>query len=84
MDGRHGDDTKAFAGILIGPGHPGVLLSTPNHNLLGLGHPWCATLALATPSVLYLGLGHVLATPKSLGCSLKHAWPPHFGSPSLL
>ena len=75
---------KAFVGFLFGPGHPGVLLSTPNHNLLGLATPGVLSLALATPSVLYLGLGHVLATPKSLGCSLKHAWPPHFGSPSLL
>ena len=40
---------KAFAGILIGPGHPGVLLSTPNHNLLGLGHPWCAHLGSRHP-----------------------------------
>ena len=50
---------------------------------LALATPGVLTLALATPSVLCLGLGHVLATPKSLGCSLKHAWPPHFGSPSL-
>ena len=49
VDGRHGDDTKAFAGILIGPGHPGVLLSTPNHDLLVLGHPWCAHLGSRHP-----------------------------------
>ena len=84
VDGRHGDDTKAFAGILIGPGHPESFLQPQTIIFLALATPGVLTLALATPSVLYLGLGHVLATPKSLGCSLKHAWPPHFGSPSLL
>ena len=56
---RHGDDTKAFAGILIGPGHPESFLQPQTIIFLALATPGVLTLALATPS---LGLGTFLAT----------------------
>jgi len=83
VDGRHGDDTMAFVGFLLALATPEFCFQPQTIIFLTFATPGVLTLALATPSVLYLGLGHVLATPKSLGCSLKHAWPPHFGSPSL-